>query len=101
VAFNINPANSGHIKYNNNVDFPTNQYYIYVPSKMNCTAEPNKGFQFNRWIENSGGKSNQTVNTSAISDLIMIDAFIAHAFFMNILLFYLYALLELHFQLVI
>jgi hypothetical protein len=100
VEFNINPANSGHIKCNN-VEFPTNQHYIYVPSKMHCTVEPNKGFQFNSWIENSGGKSSRTVNTEAISDLMMIDAFIAHAFFMNVVLFYLYALLKLHFQLVI
>ena len=49
VIFNVNPPDSGIIKCNNTI-YPTNSY-IYVDSGTNCTAQNNKGFEFNTWIE--------------------------------------------------
>jgi len=65
VEFNINPSNSGHITCNN-IDSPINQY-LYVSSGENCSARPNKGFEFSNWIENLGNNATRTVLTSTIS----------------------------------
>lgn len=53
VRFNINPnANAGYIKCNN-TDIITNQH-IELNYNTQCTAIPNKGFQFGRWTQSLG-----------------------------------------------
>jgi YVTN family beta-propeller protein len=49
IIFNINPPNSGKIICNKEV-YPTN-IYLYVDTGTNCTAQPNKDFGFNTWVE--------------------------------------------------
>jgi uncharacterized membrane protein len=66
VRFNINPANSGHIKCNNQ-ESPTNQY-LRIEFGTQCVAESNNGFGFNNWIENLGHNSSKTISTSAVSN---------------------------------
>ena len=59
VIFNVNPANSGRIICNN-MDAPTN-VYLYVDSGTNCTAQPNKDFGFNNWVENLPRNRNSSI----------------------------------------
>ena len=67
VTFNINPTDSGQIICNKNVEAPTNQY-LYIGLETQCTALPNKGFEFNSWVENSGHNSTKTINVSTVSN---------------------------------
>ncbi|HYV52443.1 MAG TPA: YncE family protein, partial [Candidatus Eisenbacteria bacterium] len=67
VTFNINPNNSGQIVCNKNIEAPTNQY-LYIGLETQCTALPNKGFEFTSWVEGSGHNSTKTINVSTVSD---------------------------------
>ena len=67
VTFNINPTDSGQIICNKNVEAPTNRY-LYIGFETQCTALPNKGFEFNSWVENSGHNSTKTINVSTVSN---------------------------------
>jgi YVTN family beta-propeller protein len=48
VVFNVNPANSGQIRCNNEV-YTTNAYG-YVDAGTNCMAQPDRDFEFNTWV---------------------------------------------------
>jgi YVTN family beta-propeller protein len=67
VRFNINPTDSGQIICNKNIEAPTNQF-LYVGLETQCTALPNKGFEFANWVENSGHNSTKMINVSTVSD---------------------------------
>lgn len=74
ITFNVSPEHSGNVVCNSNNNpnvfnnvYPTNTY-IYVESATKCYAKPNKDFQFSSWIENLGGNSTVTLNTTAFSD---------------------------------
>jgi YVTN family beta-propeller protein len=69
VTFNINPTDSGQIICNKNVEAPTNQY-LYIALETQCTALPNKGFEFNSWVENSINVS--TVSNSPLNSFLDI-----------------------------
>jgi len=69
VSFDINPFHAGHIVCNN-IIIPTNQYF-YVDSRTQCLAQPNKGFQFNSWIENLESNSSRTINASIPTDSLV------------------------------
>ena len=49
AIFNVNPPDSGAIKCDGTI-YPTNTY-LYVDSGADCTAQNNKGFEFNTWTE--------------------------------------------------
>jgi YVTN family beta-propeller protein len=66
VTFNIDPAHSGQIICKN-VVAPTNEYF-YIGLGTQCTALPNKGFEFNSWVENLPHNSTIPLSQSAISD---------------------------------
>jgi YVTN family beta-propeller protein len=66
VTFNIDPAHSGQIVCKN-VEAPTNQYF-YIGLGTQCTALPNKGFEFNSWVENLLHNSTIPLSKSAILD---------------------------------
>ncbi|MGC1928568.1 MAG: beta-propeller fold lactonase family protein, partial [Candidatus Nitrosopolaris sp.] len=68
VTFDINPTDSGQIICNKNVEATTNQY-LYIELETQCTALPNKGFEFNSWVENSGHNSTKTINVELVSPL--------------------------------
>src|SRR5215217_2056 len=69
VSFDINPFHAGHIVCNN-IIIPTNQYF-YVDSRTQCLAQPNKGFQFNSWIENLESNSSRTIDASIPTDSLV------------------------------
>jgi YVTN family beta-propeller protein len=66
ITFSINPSNSGHIKCNNE-NIATNQY-TRIGLDTECTAVPNKGFEFSNWVENLGNNSTKTISTVAKSN---------------------------------
>jgi hypothetical protein len=41
---------------------------LYIGLETQCTALPNKGFEFTSWVEGSGHNSTKTINVSTISD---------------------------------
>src|SRR5438067_61086 len=45
---------------NNNLNSPLNQSF-YIPSGMQCVANPNKGFEFLSWVENLSNNSTITL----------------------------------------
>ncbi len=67
TTFNINPSDSGQIICNKSIQAPTNQY-LYIGLGTQCTALPNKGFEFTSWVEDSGHNSTKIINASTISD---------------------------------
>ena len=67
LTLNINPTDSGQIVCNKNIQAPTNQY-LYIGLETQCTALPNKGFEFTSWLEDSGHNSMKTINVSTVSD---------------------------------
>jgi hypothetical protein len=62
VSFDINPFHGGYIECNDIV-VPANRIF-YVDFRTQCTAQPNQGFQFSSWIENSEGNSSRTISAS-------------------------------------
>src|SRR5215831_6539369 len=66
VIFNVKPPDSGVIKCNNTI-YPTNTY-IYVDSGISCTAQNNKGFEFNTWTERSLTNRNSSTPIERSSD---------------------------------
>jgi YVTN family beta-propeller protein len=65
ITFKVNPFNSGYILCDGlTTPFPTEQY-IYVYSGAQCTAKPNKGFEFLSWEENLEGNSTQLITVSS------------------------------------
>src|SRR5919198_942418 len=68
---NTNPSNSGHITCDS-IEVTTN-LFAYIGSGTQCTAVPNKGFQFSSWLEQLGMKSSRTVTTSTISPNPLVD----------------------------
>ena len=60
ITFNINPANSGSVICNNNLNSPLNQSF-YILSGTECVASPNKGFGFLSWVENFNSNSSITI----------------------------------------
>src|SRR5215469_1736202 len=62
IILNVNPANSGKIICNNPVPgsiYPTNTY-LYADAETICTAQPNKDFVFNTWVESPLTNRNST-----------------------------------------
>jgi uncharacterized membrane protein len=74
VTFNINPSNSGHITCDN-IEVTTKQKFgfAYIGAETQCTAVPNKGFQFSSWLEQLGMKSSRTITTSTMSPNPLVD----------------------------
>jgi YVTN family beta-propeller protein len=67
VTFNINPNDSGQVVCNKNTEAPISQY-LYIGLETQCTALPNKGFEFTSWVEDSGDNSTKIINVSTVSD---------------------------------
>lgn len=67
VIFSVNPANSGRIICNG-AEYPTN-IYLYVDAGTICTAQPNKDFEFNTWVENLPINRNSTIPLSSSGNL--------------------------------
>ncbi len=67
VTFNINPTDSGQIICNKNVSASTNQF-LYIGLGTQCTALPNKGFEFSSWVENSAHNSTKIIGVSTVSE---------------------------------
>jgi YVTN family beta-propeller protein len=63
TKFDIKPSDSGNIICGNGLNPPLNQSF-YVSSDTECTAIPNKGFEFLSWVENLNDKSTRTIQTS-------------------------------------
>jgi len=59
VMFNIEPFNSGHIECDKLIAPMAQKFYLYSGSE--CTAKPNRGFEFVSWQENLGGNSTQLI----------------------------------------
>ena len=70
----LNWYNSGHITCDN-IEVTTN-LFAYIGSETQCTAVPNKGFQFSSWIEQLRLKSSRTINASTVSRNPLIDSFL-------------------------
>jgi YVTN family beta-propeller protein len=71
VIFNTSPTGTGNILCDTGsekLEAPTSRY-IYVNSGTECTANPSKGFEFSKWIENLEGNSTRTIATSSGSPL--------------------------------
>jgi hypothetical protein len=66
AIFNVNPPDSGVIKCNDRI-YPTNTY-IYVDSGADCTAQNNKGFEFNTWTESPLTNRNSSTPIGQSSD---------------------------------
>jgi len=68
IRLNIHPGNSGTIVCGDSLrgeqEYPTN-IYIYVDSGTNCTAHPNKDFQFSDWVENLNRNSTIPLSDSS------------------------------------
>jgi hypothetical protein len=75
AIFKVNPSDSGIIKCNN-IIYPTNTY-IYVDSGTGCTAQNNKGFEFNTWVESSltSRNSSKPLEPSNHPETIPIDRY--------------------------
>jgi hypothetical protein len=76
AIFNVNPPDSGVIKCNDRI-YPTNTY-IYVDSGADCTAQNNKGFEFNTWVESPLTNRNSTtpiVQSSDHPETIAVDRY--------------------------
>ncbi len=69
ITVDINPPNAGRIICDG-IDAPTNQY-IYIGSETTCLGTPNKGFEFDIWIENLGDNSTRILKTGSIADYIL------------------------------
>lgn len=67
VIFNVNPINSGKIRCHNAI-YPTNTY-LYVDAGTNCTAEPNKDFGFNTWVESPLTNRNSSIPLESTGNL--------------------------------
>jgi YVTN family beta-propeller protein len=67
TKFDIKPSDSGNIICGNGLNPPLNQSF-YVSSDTECTAIPNKGFEFLSWVENLNDKSTRTIQTSTDDD---------------------------------
>jgi DNA-binding beta-propeller fold protein YncE len=67
VIFNVNPANSGRITCNNTA-VPTNSY-VYVDTGTNCTAQPNKDFEFNTWAWSPLANRNSSISLDSSGNL--------------------------------
>jgi YVTN family beta-propeller protein len=63
IKFDIKPFGAGQIICNG-LEAPINRY-LYVSSDAECTAKPNKGFEFSSWTENLAQNSSITVNASS------------------------------------
>jgi YVTN family beta-propeller protein len=74
VTFNIIPSDSGHIICNKNIESPNNQYF-YVGFETECTAQPNKGFEFLDWVENLGHNSSTIIKLHTVSNSLL-DSFL-------------------------
>ena len=59
IIFNTNPINSVKIICNNK-QYPTN-IYLYVDAGTNCTAQPDKDFLFNTWVESPPSNRNSSI----------------------------------------
>jgi hypothetical protein len=66
AIFKVNPSDSGIIKCNNTI-YPTNTY-IYVDIGTGCTAQNNKGFEFNTWTESPLTNRNSSTPLEQSSD---------------------------------
>jgi len=66
TIFNVNPPGSGAIKCDGTI-YPTNTY-IYVDSGANCTAQNNKGFEFNTWTQSPLTNRNSSTPIEESSD---------------------------------
>jgi YVTN family beta-propeller protein len=67
TKFDIKPSDSGNIICGNGLNPPLNQSF-YVSSDTECTAIPNKGFEFLSWVENLNDKLTRTIQTSTDDD---------------------------------
>jgi YVTN family beta-propeller protein len=67
VIFNVNPANSGKIICGTK-EYPTN-IYLYVDFGTKCTAQPNKDFEFNSWVENLPINRNSSIPLDSSGNL--------------------------------
>ncbi|MGA9149365.1 MAG: YncE family protein [Candidatus Nitrosopolaris sp.] len=67
VIFNVNPANSGQIRCNNEV-YPTSTY-LYMDAGTNCIAQPNKDFEFNTWVESPLTNHNSSIPLDSSGNL--------------------------------
>jgi len=67
VILNVNPANPGRIICNN-TQYPTN-IYLYVDTGTNCIAQPNKGFEFNTWVESPLTNGNSSIPLDSSGNL--------------------------------
>ena len=63
VTFNVNPGNSGKVICDTK-EYPTN-IYLYVDAGTKCTAQNNKDFEFNGWVENLNSNSTIPIRDSS------------------------------------
>jgi hypothetical protein len=75
VIFDVNPPDSGAIKCDGTI-YPTNTY-IYVDSGADCTAQNNKGFEFNTWTESplTNRNSSMPLEPSLFPETTTVDRF--------------------------
>jgi hypothetical protein len=71
VTLNVHPGNSGTIICDKK-ESPINAY-VYIDAGTKCTAQPNNGFEFGRWVENR--KPNSTIPLSDTSANLTINRY--------------------------
>jgi YVTN family beta-propeller protein len=75
VILNVSPSDSGAIKCDGTI-YPTNTY-IYVDSGTTCTAQSNKGFEFNNWAQSPLTNRNSTtpIEASDHPEILRVDRY--------------------------
>jgi len=71
---NVNPPNSGEIRCNLPLVYPTyylvpTNTYIQLANGTNCRAQPNKDFEFNTWVESSLTNRNSSIPLDSSGNL--------------------------------